>query len=68
MLQLRVEYRIEVAPQHRADGVPGCEITHCEGNERDTDDHEDQADKPFDQKLNHLLPLTSLTELKFFTR
>ena len=57
-----------MAPHHRADWIPRGKISHGEGNERDTDDDEDEADKPFDQELNHRLPLTPLRELKIFTR
>ena len=60
VLQLDVGYWIKMAPHHRADWIPGSKISHDEGNECYTDDDEDEADKPFDQKLNHTLPLAQL--------
>ena len=68
VLQLRINHRVKMAPHHRTDWIAGGKISHYEGNERDTDDNEDEADKPFDQELNHRLPLTPSRELKICTR
>ena len=60
VLQLRIGHWIKMAPHHGADWIPGGKISHDEGDERDTDDDEDEADKPFDQELNHSTPLAPL--------
>ena len=60
VLQLYIEHWIKMTPHHRTDWISRGEISHCEGDERDTDDDEDEADKPFDQELNHSTPLAPL--------
>ena len=60
VLQLHIRRRIKMAPHHRADWISRGKIPHCEGDKRDTDNNEDEADKPFDQELNHSVPLTPL--------
>ena len=60
MLQLRVEHWIKMAPHQCTDWISRGKIPHHEGNERDADDNEDEADEPFDQELNHSMPLAPL--------
>jgi len=60
VLQLGTEHWIKMAPHHRTDWVSRSELSHDEGDERDTVDNEDEADEPFVQELNHSMPLASL--------
>ncbi len=60
MLQLGISHWVKMASHHRADWISRGEISHGEGDECDTDDDEDEADEPFDQELNHSMPLASL--------
>ena len=60
VLQLRIGHWIKMTPHHSADWISGSEISHYEGDERYSDDNEDEADKPFDQELNHSKPLAPL--------
>ena len=60
MLQLHIEHWIKMAPHHRTNWISRGKISHCEGDKRDTDNNEDEADKPFDQELNHTMPLAPL--------
>src|SRR5260370_13504141 len=57
VLQLDIGHWIKMASHYRADWISRGEISHYEGDESYTDDNEDEADKPFDQELNHSIPL-----------
>src|SRR6266566_8941266 len=60
VLWLYIEPWNKMAPHHRANGISRGKISHYEGDERDADNNEDEADKSFDQELNHSTPLCSL--------
>ena len=49
-----------MAPHHRPYWITGGEIPHYKGNEGYTDYYKDEADEPFDQELNHSIPLAPL--------
>ena len=57
LLQLCIRHRIKMTTHHRADWIPWSKISHHKCDECYSNDDEDEADKPFDQKLNHTLPL-----------
>jgi hypothetical protein len=52
-----------VVSQHPPYRITWGEIPHYKGDEGYTDDYEDEADEPFDQELNHNLPLAPLKEV-----
>src|SRR5215469_1524771 len=58
MAQGQPGLQVEVVAHHIADGVPGSQIAHDEGNEGDADHHKEQADQSFGDKLDHVLPFT----------
>ena len=60
VLQLHIGHWIKMAPHYRADWISRGKIPHYEGDESYTDDNEDEADEPFDQELNHCIPLAPL--------
>jgi hypothetical protein len=60
MLQLRIGHWIKMAPHHRADWISRGKMPNDEGDERYADDNEDETDEPFDQELNHSMPLAPL--------
>ena len=60
MLQLRIDYWIIMAPHHRPNWITWGKISHDEGDEGYTDYYKDEADEPFDQELNHSIPLAPL--------
>src|SRR5216684_3093575 len=57
MPQLQPGLQIKVVAHHIADRVTGSEIPHNEGNEGDTDQHKEQTNQSFGDKLDHVLPL-----------
>ena len=60
VLQLHINHWIIMAPHHRPYWITGGEIPHYKGNEGYTDYYKDEADEPFDQELNHSIPLAPL--------